>query len=133
MDLRFNVSDMNPLASSQRPCELLNYLNDLENFLISNDREVVQPIPPLRVFHDDHEYVLATNASVRQSTESFSLDTYPEIAVTSESTLDLESGHHSTVCVISSDNLDSSQEWNAFLQKCDRMTARTGPRNSELP
>jgi len=31
MDLRFNVSDMNPLASGQRPGELLNYLNDLEN------------------------------------------------------------------------------------------------------
>ena len=68
--------------------------------LISNDPDVVQPIPPLRVFYDDHEYVLATNASVRQSTESFPLDTYPEIAVTSESALDLESGHHSAVCVV---------------------------------
>jgi hypothetical protein len=70
--------------------------------LISSDPGVVQPVPPLRVFHDNREYILATNASVRQSTESLSLDPSPEIAVTSESTLDLESGHHSAVCVVRS-------------------------------
>ena len=68
--------------------------------LISSDLGVVQPVPPLRVLHDDREYFLVTNASVRQSTESLGLDPSPEIAVTSESTLDLESGHHSAVCVV---------------------------------
>ena len=70
--------------------------------LVSSDSGVVQPVPPLRVLHDNREYVLATNASVRQSTESLSLDPSLEIAVTSESTLDLESGHHSAVCVVRS-------------------------------
>ncbi|KAI9457724.1 hypothetical protein F5148DRAFT_340325 [Russula earlei] len=132
MDLRFNVSDMNPLVSGQRPGELLNYLNELEIFLTSSDPDVAQPIPPLRVFYDDRDYVLVTNTSVRRSTETLSSDTSPEIAVTSESTLDLESGHNSAVCVISSDKLDSPVEWNAFLQQCDQMTARTSLRSSEL-
>lgn len=70
--------------------------------LISSDLGVVQPVPPLRLLHDGQKYVLVTNASVRQSTESLSLDASPEIAVTSESTLDLESGHHSAVCVVRS-------------------------------
>lgn len=70
--------------------------------LISSDPGVVQPVPPLRLLHDNREFVLVTNASVRQSTESLFLDPSPEIAVTSESTLDLESGHHSAVCVVRS-------------------------------
>jgi len=127
MDLRFNISDMDTLESGQRPGELVNYLNDLEKFLVSDNPDVAQPVPPLRVLYDDREYVLATNASVRQSTESLSLDPSPEIIVTSESNLDLEGGHHSAVCVISSDNLDSPRELNALLQKCDQMTARASP------
>lgn len=70
--------------------------------LISSDLGVVQPVPPLRLLHDNREFVLVTNASVRQSTESLSLDHSPEIAVTSESALDLENGHHSAVCVVRS-------------------------------
>jgi len=70
--------------------------------LTSSDLGVVQPVPPLRLLYDNREYVLVTNASVRQSTESLSLDPSPEITVTSESTLDLESGHHSAVCVVRS-------------------------------
>ncbi len=35
MDLRFNMSDMNSLASNECPGELLNYLNDLENLCVS--------------------------------------------------------------------------------------------------
>lgn len=130
MDLRFTISDMNPLTFDRLPGEILNYLNDLENFLTSSDSEVVQPVPPLHISYDNQKYVLVTNASVRQSMESPSYDPSPGIAVTSESTLDLESGHHSAVCVskISSDNLDSPQEWNDFLQSCDQMTARAGPR-----
>jgi len=129
MDLRFNISDMDTLESGQRPGELVNYLNNLEKFLVSDNPDVAQPVPPLRVLYDDREYVLATNASVRQSTESLSLDPSPEIIVTSESNLDLEGGHHSAVCVISSDNLDSPRELNALLQKCDQMTARASPKN----
>jgi hypothetical protein len=132
MDLRFIVSDTNPLTLGQLPSGILNYLNDLENFLISSDLDVVQPVPPLHISYDNREYVLMTNASVRQSTESPSFDPSSGIAVTSESTLDLESGHHSAVCVISSDNLDSPREWDAFLQNCDRMTARTSTRRSKL-
>jgi hypothetical protein len=119
--------------------------------LVSDNPDVAQPVPPLRVFYDDREYVLATNVSVRQSTESLSLDPSPEIIVTSESILDLEGGHHSAVCVvrssllrvlsasygskISSDNLDSPRELNALLQKCDQMTARASPspKNPGLP
>jgi hypothetical protein len=70
--------------------------------LISSDLGIVQPVPPLHLLHDNREYVLVTNSSVRQSTESLSLDPSPEITVTSESTLDLESGHHSAVCVVRS-------------------------------
>jgi hypothetical protein len=43
-----------------------------------------------------------TNASVRQSVESLSFELSSGIAVMSESTLDLESGHHSAVCVVMS-------------------------------
>ncbi|KAI0257610.1 hypothetical protein BJV78DRAFT_1116381 [Lactifluus subvellereus] len=105
MDLRFNISDMDSLASGRQPGELLNYLNNLENYLTSNDSDVTQPAPPLRVFHDGCEYVLATNASVRQCTESPSWDSYPETAVTSESILDLETGHYSAVCVVRSSHV----------------------------
>jgi hypothetical protein len=133
MDLRFTISDMNPLTFDRLPGEILNYLNDLENFLTSSDLEVAQPAPPLHISYDNHKYVLVTNASVRQSMESSSYDPSSGIAVTSESTLDLERGHQSAVCVskVSSDNLDSPQEWDAFLQSCDQMTARTGPRYSK--
>jgi hypothetical protein len=37
MDLRFNISDMNILASDQCPNELLNYLNELETLCVSRD------------------------------------------------------------------------------------------------
>ena len=50
--------------------------------------------------YDKRKYVLVTNASVRQSMESPSYDLFPGIAVTSENTLDLESGHYSAVCVV---------------------------------
>lgn len=50
--------------------------------------------------NDNRKYVLVTNASVRQSMESPSYDQSPGITVTSESTLDLESGNHSAVCVV---------------------------------
>jgi hypothetical protein len=116
--------------------------------LTSNDSDITQPAPPLRVFHDGCEYVLATNASVRQSAESPSRDSSLDTAVTSESILDLETGYHSAVCVvrsshiililsdrslpkISSDNLHSPQEWNAFLQKCDWVTEMASPINSK--
>ena len=68
--------------------------------MTSSESEVAQPVPPLHVSYDDRKYVLVTNASVRQSMESPSYDPSPGIAVTSESTLDLESGHHSAVCVV---------------------------------
>lgn len=68
--------------------------------MLSSDSDAAQPVPPLHVSYDNREYALVTNASVRQSTESLALEPSPEIAVTSESTLDLESGHHSTVCVV---------------------------------
>ncbi|KAI0002074.1 hypothetical protein BJV77DRAFT_33648 [Russula vinacea] len=132
MDLRFVISDTNPLTLGQLPSGILNYFNDLEKFLTSSDLEVVQPVPPLQISYDNREYVLMTNASVRQSTESPSFDTSSGIAITSESTLDLESGHHSAVCVTSLDNLDSPREWNAFLYKCDQMTGRTSIRRSKL-
>lgn len=127
MDLRFTISDMNSLTSDRLPGEILKYLNDLEKFLTSSDLEVAQPAPPLHVSYDNRQYVLVTNASVRQSMESSSYDPSPGIAVTSESTLDLESGHLSAVCVskVSSDHLDSPQKWNAFLQSCDQMTTGT--------
>ncbi|KAI9445253.1 hypothetical protein H4582DRAFT_903334 [Lactarius indigo] len=60
MDLRFNVSDMNPLPSTRQPDELMNYLDGLQKFLTCSDPDVTQPVPPLIVSHDDHEYVLAT-------------------------------------------------------------------------
>jgi hypothetical protein len=37
MDIRFNVSDMNTLASDQCPGELLDYLNELENLYVPRD------------------------------------------------------------------------------------------------
>ncbi|KAH9023766.1 hypothetical protein EDB85DRAFT_1894624 [Lactarius pseudohatsudake] len=67
MDLRFNVSDMSPLPSTQQPGELMNYLDGLQKSLTCSNPDVTQPVPPLVVSHDDHEYILATNASVRQS------------------------------------------------------------------
>ncbi|KAH9033684.1 hypothetical protein EDB83DRAFT_2651714 [Lactarius deliciosus] len=39
MDLRFNVSDMSPLPSTQHPGELMNYLDGLQKF----DPDVTQP------------------------------------------------------------------------------------------
>ncbi|KAH9064275.1 hypothetical protein EDB87DRAFT_1396125 [Lactarius vividus] len=130
MDLRFNVSDMSPLPSTQQPGELMNYLGDLQKFLTCSDPDVTQPVPPLVVSHDDHEYVLATNASIRQSAESLFSVPSKDITVTSESMLDLESGYSTAVCTVSSDNLDSPQTWNAFLDKCDRLTARGSLKNS---
>ncbi|KAH9082134.1 hypothetical protein EDB83DRAFT_2592049 [Lactarius deliciosus] len=130
MDLRFNVSDISPLPSTQQPDELMNYLDGLQKFLTCSDPDVTQPVPPLVVSHDDHEYVLATNASVRQSAESLSSVPSKDIAVTSESMLDLESGYNTAVCTVSSDNLDSPQTWDAFLDKCDRLTAKSSLKNS---
>jgi hypothetical protein len=80
--------------------ELCNTELTLLGSLTSNDSDVTQPAPPLRVFHDGREYVLATNASVRQSAESPSRDSSLDTAVTSESILDLETGYHSAVCVV---------------------------------
>ena len=117
MDLRFIISDMNPLTHSRLPGGILNYLNDLEKLcvlqvfvllgltlcsLITSDMDVAQPVPPLHISHDNREYVLVTNASVRQSMEPPSFDPSSGIAITSESTLDLEIGHHSAVCVVRS-------------------------------
>ncbi len=68
--------------------------------LTSGDPDVTQPVPPLVVSHDGHEYVLATNASVRQSAESLSPVSSQDISVTSESLLDLESGYSNAVCVV---------------------------------
>ncbi|KAH8998916.1 hypothetical protein EDB86DRAFT_2802958 [Lactarius hatsudake] len=130
MDLRFNVSDISPLPSTQQPGELMNYLDGLQKFLTCSDPDVMQPVPPLVVSHDDHEYVLATNASVRQSAESLSSVPSKDITVTSESMLDLESGYSTAVCMVSSDNLDSPQTWDAFLDKCDRLTAKSSLKNS---
>lgn len=70
--------------------------------LTCSDPDVAQPVPPLVVSHDGHEYVLATNASVRQSAESLSSVPSKDITVTSESMLDLESGYSSAVCAVSS-------------------------------
>ena len=70
--------------------------------LTSSDPDVTQPVPPLVVSHDGHEYVLATNASVRQSAESLSSVPSRDITVTSESMLDLESGYSTAVCAVSS-------------------------------
>ncbi|KAH9019666.1 hypothetical protein EDB84DRAFT_1624648, partial [Lactarius hengduanensis] len=72
MDLRFNVSDMSPLPSTQQPGELMNYLDGLQKLCVLHDPDITQPVPPLVVSHDDHEYILATNASIRQSAESLS-------------------------------------------------------------
>ncbi|KAI9460933.1 hypothetical protein BJY52DRAFT_239582 [Lactarius psammicola] len=130
MDLRLNVSDMNPLPSSQQPGELMNYLDGLQKFLTCSDPDVTQPVLPLVISHDDHEYVLATNASVRQSAETLSSVPSKDITVTSESMLDLESGYSTAVCAVSSDNLGSPQTWNAFLDKCDQLTARSSLKNS---
>ncbi|KAH8988925.1 hypothetical protein EDB92DRAFT_1800007 [Lactarius akahatsu] len=101
MDLRFNVSDMSPLPSTQQPGELVNYLDGLQKLC-----DVTQPVPPLVVSHDDHEYVLATNASVRQSAESLSSVPSKDITVTSESMLDLENGYSTAVCTVRSFYLD---------------------------
>jgi hypothetical protein len=68
--------------------------------LTCSDPDVTQPVPPLVVSHDDHEYVLATNASVRQSAESLSSVPHKDITVTSESMLDLESGYSTAVCAV---------------------------------
>jgi hypothetical protein len=78
-------------------------ITELTSFgsLTSNDSDVTQPAPPLRVSHDNREYVLVTNASVRQSTES-SRDPSPGTTVSSESILDLETGHPSAVCLVRS-------------------------------
>jgi len=130
MDLRFKVSDMSPIPSSHQPGELTNYLDDLQKFLTCSDPDVTQPVPPLVVSHDDHEYVLATNASVRQSAESLSSVPHKDITVTSESMLDLESGYSTAVCAVSSDDLGLPQTWSAFLDKCDRLTARSSFKNS---
>ncbi|KAH9042362.1 hypothetical protein EDB84DRAFT_910231 [Lactarius hengduanensis] len=132
MDLRFNVSDMSPLPSTQQPGELMNYLDGLQKFLTCSDPDVTQPVPPLVVSLDDHEYVLAINASVRQSAESLSSVPSKDITVTSESMLDLENGYSTAVCTVSSDNLDSPQTWDAFLDKCDRLTAKNSLKNSFL-
>jgi hypothetical protein len=70
--------------------------------LTSSDPDAMQPVPPLVVSHDGHEYVLATNASVRQSAESLSSVPSRDITVTSESMLDLESGYSTAVCAVSS-------------------------------
>jgi hypothetical protein len=125
MDLRINIMDMSSLPSSQQPGELTKYLDGLQKFLTCSDTDVAQPVPPLVVSHDGHEYVLATNASVRQSAETLSSVPSKDITVTSESMLDLESGYSSAVCAVSSDTLDSPQAWDTFLDKCDRLTART--------
>ena len=69
--------------------------------LTCSDLDVTQPVPPLVVSHDGHEYVLATNASVRQSAESLSSVPSEDITVTSESMLDLESGYSTAVCAVS--------------------------------
>ena len=34
MDLRFNISDINPLAFGRLPSGILNYSNDLENLCV---------------------------------------------------------------------------------------------------
>lgn len=70
--------------------------------LTCSDPDVRQPVPPLVVSHDGHEYVLATNASVRQSAESLSSVPHKDITVTSESTLDLEIGSSTAVCAVRS-------------------------------
>lgn len=136
-----------------RSCEYhssLQYGSLTFSSLTCGDPDVAQPVPPLVVSHDGHEYVLATNASVRQSTESLSSVLSKDITVTSESMLDLESGYSTAVCAVSSfylveslfliapclwakvssDTLGSPQTWNAFLDKCDRLTARNGLKNS---
>lgn len=70
--------------------------------LTCSDPDLTQPVPPLVVSHDDREYVLATNASVRQSAESLSSAPSKDITVTSESMLDLESGYSTAVCAVRS-------------------------------
>src|SRR5258708_15501161 len=70
--------------------------------LTCSDPDVTQPVPPLVVSHDDREYVLAINASVRQSAESLSPVPHEDITVTFESMLDLENGYSTAVCAVRS-------------------------------
>ncbi|KAI0271344.1 hypothetical protein BC834DRAFT_966842 [Gloeopeniophorella convolvens] len=129
MDLRFIVSDAEPLPSDHQPTELLNYTRGLEDFLTSNEPNVTQPSPPMLLSHDGRDFVLTSSVSVRKSTESPTADFSPTSQVVSESILDLESGRHSAVCVVLSEGMSTLQEWESFLRKCDWMTAKDTSRN----
>jgi len=133
MDVRFTALDSKALSQDEWPSELRNYAAELRSFLSCADEEAAQPDTPLAISYGGMDYILHSSSNLRQNIESIStpgLDS--PVEAISESLLDLESDHKSTVCQVSCVDVTSEDSWRTFLSACDRLSAVAPPQSRRI-
>ncbi|KAG2159969.1 uncharacterized protein EDB93DRAFT_1196743 [Suillus bovinus] len=135
MDVQFTVFEHAYVGAGDQPALLVDYTEQLRNFLTSQDREAIQPQPPVTLNFRGRTYFLQTSLSVRKVTETPQLSTGTgknmeqsiPVRVITESVLDLESNQKFTTCQVTLDNSAGREGWTRFLMSCDHISTVSVP------
>ncbi|KAI0673458.1 hypothetical protein C8Q78DRAFT_1076468 [Trametes maxima] len=133
MDLQLTARRAATLPDEQQPAALQRYVAELRAYLQGAEDQPEQPSPPLLLHFDGEQYILHSNASVKQGEEEVCETGRPTLKqlewekvelthALCESTLDLETNQRSMHCEVTCEDATSDEAWNQFLRDCDRLS-----------
>ncbi|KAJ7293684.1 hypothetical protein C8J57DRAFT_34889 [Mycena rebaudengoi] len=131
MDIQFSTFDSVLLPKQQWPLELQTHTYNLKAFLTYQDRNASQPDNPLTFVYEGITYMLHSSCAVRQNVESLSPES--SVRVVSESILDLDGAHKSTLCQVTCEDIVADDEWTSFLHHCDKISSTKASNQPRTP